>query len=515
MAQEGYLYLGALFTNTINWDAISADHTQKVWGAYMGLRHNSSIVRNLSMAQQLQLMKVFLAPYLQAFSPVRPTAPSLVLAARRRVEALSNVIRLPANASHLLLHTIGGAPTELAHRLRERLRLFLHFACHPSRKQDPTICVPTSVRLFSGLLQEATQCIANNIRPKAYNWVHESLLAFSPHRHLMGNEYPQWPFLIPHIIKNFEAGASYEQMREASIPKWGREDARACVFTEGFRPQLNGGLKHAGFITAWLTTPFQDFLGPDGPGFGTQGPGLRHPLALSSHGNCTYTALVRAQQGCAALRKWPWVLHTEDDGPPLDDDGNPTPDGVTGAVEDVPANWNDYTDCPLCGNHEDSVYHAACECPHPAMLSIRGAFRGSAMRHIQHICKGLVEARSRALDTPEAIPLSPLQDRALQCNGLTEPADPSAPPCTESEKRTYTYRLLIAAPWAERNADHSHVLAAAVGRHFDGVRARTVPNNLIRRTASAMCSWGDRWIVRIARARRKAIDARPPNPGQL
>ena len=177
MAQEGYLYLGALFTNTINWDAISADHTQKVWGAYMGLRHNSSIVRNLSMAQQLQLMKVFLAPYLQAFSPVRPTAPSLVLAARRRVEALSNVIRLPANASHLLLHTIGGAPTELAHRLRERLRLFLHFACHPSRKQDPTICVPTSVRLFSGLLQEATQCIANNIRPKAYNWVHESLLA--------------------------------------------------------------------------------------------------------------------------------------------------------------------------------------------------------------------------------------------------------------------------------------------------------------------------------------------------
>ena len=97
---------------------------------------------------------------------------------------------------------------------------------------------------------------------------------------------------------------------------------------------------------------------------------------------------------------------------------------------------------------------------------------------------------TQRVDTPEAISLSPIQDMALQHACFTSPVSPTAPPCSESEKRIYSYRLLIAAPWSQRNADHAHALASAVGRHFDGVRARTVPNNLIRRTASAMCSWG-------------------------
>jgi len=522
MAQGMYRYLGAAFSNVLNWDAISSEYTQKVWGAYMGLRHRSSIVRNLSIAQQLQLMKVFLAPYLQAFSPVSRISQSLVMAERRRLEAISNILRLPVNASHLLLYSLSGCPTEMAHRLRERLRLFYHFSSHPALKQDPVVCMPKSVSVFRGLLRVSFECRkAGNAPPPKYNWVHETIAALTPYQHFTpvadGTiRIPDWPFFVPHIIKNFETAVSYTLVKEASIPKWtrptgiGDDEPWPCVLGE---PVSNGGHKHAGFLTAWLTAPDWEFTNPDGPGMGCLGPGLRHPLALASHNNRKYVALVRAQQGCAALRRWPWIPDTGDDGLDMDESGNPLTINM-GAVDPLPANWNEYTRCPLCGHAEDSIYHVVSECPHPRMLEVRTLFWSSTVSHVRHLRSALVEARRAALDRPADLELLAEDKRALYMADKyflgDHPAEVQGPGISDRERRIYSYRLLLAAPWAARNADHEHHMARALGKHFDGIKARTAPNNLVRGLASSMCSWGERWIIHFARSRLKAIGALAP-----
>lgn len=526
MAQDTYRYLGASFSNVINWDTVSSDYTEKTWGAYMGLRHRSSIVRNLSIAQQIQLMKVFLAPYLQAFSPLDPRSPSLVIAERRRLEAISNILRLPVNASHLLLYSLSGCPTERAHRLRERMRLVYHFTSHPARKQDPVVCMPKSVAVFRALHRESTLYIAWGFAPLKYNWVYDSDRAVLPYRRFLPNmedgtrpTFPEWPFLVPHIIKNFETAVSYTLMKEASIPKWKRpaglradEPWPTCILG---KPVSNGGLKHAGFLTAWLTAPDSEFIEPDGPGMGCLGPGLRHPLALASHNNRKYVALVRAQQGCAALCRWPWVPDIGDDGPNLDEAGNPLTIDM-GAVEPLPDNWNEYTRCPLCGNDEDSIYHAVCECPHPLMREARTSFWVSTSSHMRHVRLALAKARHAALNSPADLELSAEDNRALYMADHyfmgNHPVDAQGPGISEMERRIYSYRLLLAAPWAARNADREHHMARVLGMHFDGIKARTTPNNLVRGVASAMCSWGERWIIQFARTRRRAIEALPPPP---
>ena len=90
------------------------------------------------------------------------------------------------------------------------------------------------------------------------------------------------------------------------------------------------------------------------------------------------------------------------------------------------------------------------------------------------------------------------------------PAEVQGPGISDKERRIYSYRLLLAAPWAARNADHGHHMARALGKHFDGIKARTAPNNLVRGLASSMCSWGERWIIHFARSRLKAIGALAP-----
>ena len=80
-------------------------------------------------------------------------------------------------------------------------------------------------------------------------------------------------------------------------------------------------------------------------------------------------------------------------------------------------------------------------------------------------------------------------------------------PHSELEARIYTYRLLIAAPWAARNAMEGHHIAKGIGKLFDSIPARYTDNNLIREAGNLMCYWGDRWLNRIARVRRQSIDA--------
>jgi hypothetical protein len=165
---------------------------------------------------------------------------------------------------------------------------------------------------------------------------------------------------------------------------------------------------------------------------------------------------------------------------------------------------------------EDSIYHAVCECPHPLMREARTSFWVSTASHMRHVRLELAKARHAALNSPADLELSAEDNRALYMADHyfmgNHPVDAQGPGISEMERRIYSYRLLLAAPWAARNADREHHMARVLGMHFDGIKARTTPNNLVRGVASAMCSWGERWIIQFARTRRRAIGALPPPP---
>ena len=83
-------------------------------------------------------------------------------------------------------------------------------------------------------------------------------------------------------------------------------------------------------------------------------------------------------------------------------------------------------------------------------------------------------------------------------------------PSKELEVRIYSYRLIIAAPWADRNAMPDHTIASAFGKVFGAVRAREVDSNLIRDPYHALLAWAEKWQLTFAAARRSAIIALSP-----
>lgn len=139
------------------------------------------------------------------------------------------------------------------------------------------------------------------------------------------------------------------------------------------------------------------------------------------------------------------------------------------------------------------------------MLYMRRDLRASTGKHIDHLTRSLNTARLRTLARPPAPQISPTEREAIKqaSNSLVDIRSPHS----ELEARIYTYRLLIAAPWAARNAMEGHHIAKGIGKLFDSIPARYTDNNLIREAGNLMCNWGDRWLNRIARVRRQSIDA--------
>ena len=139
------------------------------------------------------------------------------------------------------------------------------------------------------------------------------------------------------------------------------------------------------------------------------------------------------------------------------------------------------------------------------MLYLRRQLRASTGKHISRLSITLDRARRRTTAKLPPPPLSLVEEEAISqaCNTLVDIQDAHA----ELEARIYTYRLLIAAPWATRNAMEGHNIARGLGKYFDAIPARYTDNNLIRDTGNLMCNWGNRWLNRLARTRLQAIEA--------
>jgi hypothetical protein len=390
---------------------------------------------------------------------------------------------------------------ERAHRLKERERLKLHFECHPHlERTDPEgnpIQCGTSVSLYRDLAEEAVGGGAHS-----YNFISETNAAMARYDYLRTRDIdgtiivPRYPFEIHPLTKNLEQAISYMDWRTEchKEPRWRN---RSGLFDEA--PECDGMKKHCGFITAWLHAPISEFTRHEGTGLGTLGPSLRHPIAYASAGH--WRTLIDAYRGAAALRLPPWAPT-----PPPDEDekGPGTSPGDRAGQEARRDNWSAHRPCPLCQHPRDSIYHAACECQHMDLLYLRRQLRASTGKHISHLSISLDRARRRTPSHPPPPLISPAEETAISqaCNTLVNIQNPH----TELEARIYTYRLLIAAPWAARNAVEGHNIAKGLGKYFDAIPARYTDNNLIRDTGNLMCSWGDRWLNRIARTRRQAIE---------
>ena len=504
-----YPYLGLDFDNALTLEKSMQERRDKLWHAFRRRMHSNSIIRGLPMAQQFQVLKNFMGQYASAFAPINYDNAAFAFGwGSIRVNQIRDVLQVPkfAGTSILLLYTISGIPTERAHRLKERVRVQLHFECHPHlRRTDPEgnpIQCGTSVALYRDLADEAA-ARGNNVPlpslpPPPYNFISETNAAMRKYNYLHTRDshgtliQPQYPFEIHPITKNLEQAISYKDCKDhchLKLPLW---RARTGIFDAA--PECDGMEKHCGFVTAWLTAPDDEFTRQRGAGLGTLGPSLRHPLTYASAGR--WRTLVDAYRGAAALRLPPWAPE-----PP------PTASTTADADEDPApyANWSTYTPCPLCHHPQDSIYHAACECQHINMLYMRRDLRASTGKHIDHLTRSLNTARLRTLARPPAPQISPTEKEAIKQagNSLVDIRSPHS----ELEARIYIYRLLIAAPWAARNAMEGHHIAKGIGKLFDSIPARYTDNNLIREAGNLMCNWGDRWLNRIARIRRQSIDA--------
>jgi len=495
-----YRYLGLDADNELTLDVSMDERRNKLWHAFRRKLYSNSIIRGLPMAQQLQVLKNFMGQYASAFASIDARNEAFHLGWTIRASQIRDVLQFPngAGTAIVLLYTLAGVPTERAHRLKERERIKLHFECHPHlERTDPEgnpLQLGTSVSLYRDLAEEAAGGGAH-----AYNFISESNTAMAHYSHLRTRDLdgttivPRFPFEIHTLTKNLEQAISYtDWQREChKDPRWRNNSGLLDA-----APECDGMKKHCGFVTAWLHAPVSEFTRHGGAGLGTLGPSLRHPLAYASAGH--WRTLIDAYRGAAALRLPPWAPKP----PPDEDEGTP---GTSISPEISNNNWSAHRPCPLCQHPRDSIYHAACECQHIDMLYLRRQLRASTGKHISRLSITLDRARRRTTAKLPPPPLSLVEEEAISqaCNTLVDIQDAHA----ELEARIYTYRLLIAAPWATRNAMEGHNIARGLGKYFDAIPARYTDNNLIRDTGNLMCNWGNRWLNRLARTRLQAIEA--------
>jgi hypothetical protein len=147
-------------------------------------------------------------------------------------------------------------------------------------------------------------------------------------------------------------------------------------------------------------------------------------------------------------------------------------------------------------------------CTHPVIVKTRQSFRTSLSHLVPRLVSELHETRKRGRIVSPAPELSAEEVTALAAISLPMAAPLS--PLQVLEIQLYSYRLLLASPWAARNAMPGHHVASALGKLFDSITAGHVAINPRRKVCATMCIWVLRWIKRFARDRQGAILALTP-----
>ena len=523
---NAYHYLGVDYDNDADIGHALRTLQNRVLHAHFSQRIRSTIIPQLPPAHQLQLLKTYTGSYMEAFAPMRPD--DIDHGGQGRWSALRLIFRLPKSMSSLLPFVLSGLITEKGSRLQARYRLDRSLMHHPHLTRNGADGAPLPVGVAVSLYRDLREELNDTSPASPFNWIKETADLLCPlssvlPRNLDGSlAVPIYPFQVHQHSKTFGTAVSYIDFRmqlrtERRNPLFLRN---AYIFIE--RPSSDGPLKHAGFITAYLTAPDSELSHFNGVGMGTLGPGCRHPQSIDNLPNSHHPTLTGAQKGNGCLNESPWngaaqVILTDPE-----DDGDFTSPMKREAYSKECREYHKWKSCPLCNSQWDSVYHIAMECTHLSMVTTRYDLFKSMAGHISSLAHDLQTARRRA--GPCALPptLTPQEETSLEyASLLASLLTPGAGSATshaeaasqEFQARIFGYRLLIAAPWSARNVAPRHIFATALGKIFDSMRARVVDNNLIRHPSHKMCAWAERWLNKLAAIRCQAILAlAPPCP---
>lgn len=521
-----YHYLGVDYDNTADIGLALRKLHNRVLQAHFSQRIRSTIIPQLPPAHQLQLLKTYTGSYMEAFAPLDPE--DINHGGQGRWSALRLIFRFPKNMSSLLPFVISGLITEKGSRLQARYRLDRSLLHHPHLTRRGADGAPLPVGVAVSLYRDLREEPNSTSPTPPFNWIKETANLLAPFnsvlpRNLDGSlAIPIYPFQVHHLSKTFGTAVSYIDLRTQI-----RAVRRNLLFLRNNyifleRPSSDGPLKHAGFITAYLTAPDSELHHFNGVGMGTLGPGCRHPQSIDNLPNSHHPTLTRAQKGNGCLNEAPWNGAAQVALTDPEDDGDPTSPMNREAYSLALREYHKYKQCPLCNSQKDSVYHIAMECTHFSMVAARHYLFKSMAGHVASLARDLRTAQQRA--GPGAIPPTLTQQeemsleyahllRSLLTPGAGSATSHAEVASQEIQARIFGYRLLIAAPWAARNVAPRHIFATGLGKIFDSIRARVVDNNLIRHPSHKMCTWAERWLNKLAAIRCQAILAlTPPGP---
>ena len=375
---------------------------------------------------------------------------------------------------------------------------------------------PHAVQLFDALWVEATPRIRAHTEHELaktsgaapatkkkggqpYNFIAESHTLLAPFGEVimdplaplgdLGRKPPEWAHENKVVARNAKVAISYRKLQMDHQRVMAGGDYR--VFDKP--PLCSGGMKHARFLTADMSTPHDVLRQLEGVPFSSMGPGLRNPLTLASEGNRLYPLLVDALRGSMALQLQPW---------------NPSAPPRGFGREVAWLNHHSSRECALCGQEDGySIYHLAGECPHEAMSTLRPRLRRSMAQHAKRIFDDLHSFIAMDKTLSERFAITEAEATALEdvhtslTRGLPPPVSSEDDmEAAELEIRLYTYRLLMAAPWSARNAAPPHLFASALGKAFDEMTPLCVPDTKLRKPAALMCKWAERWLRTLSTA---------------
>jgi len=246
------------------------------------------------------------------------------------------------------------------------------------------------------------------------------------------------------------------------------------------------------------------------------GPGLRNPMTLANIDGIKTLVLLRAALGQKCLQHWPF--HPKGRPPKEERDALDAGEGVEWT------NWSSEAPCILCSRGIGGIFHLTAECPHEVMVDLRPRLRRSMALHAKNLHRDLRNIisgeeslrRMHATTAEESDAFDALTSYLSHQEGGAEPPCAQPDPLddhAELEVNLYTYRLLLAAPWARHNAAQGHGFAAALGGAFDCMLPEHVSDRMLRQPATNMVKWAVKWLHRVADAyRANHPDAGPPPP---
>jgi hypothetical protein len=216
-----------------------------------------------------------------------------------------------------------------------------------------------------------------------------------------------------------------------------------------------------------------------------------------------HPALHAARLGTECLYSWPFSKQQR----------RPYPLGDTASLREPYAARFKEHQCRLCSNAPESLYHLVNTCQDPSMVQQRTRLWGSAKTFLKSLLQRattLTEQSARLRDQYGDPHVEEPSDYEL--HAARQAFDTNATPPATAENNFLLYWTLLACPWPARIAHcngTAQPTASTLGKLFDNIE---LPNSRIRALSNDWDDWAEKEIVKVAKARLAALEARGVAP---